>query len=616
MCGVVALFNYPQAHTVIEQMNNSIIHRGPDGEGYWKDEAVALGHRRLSIIDLEHGAQPMTSNNGEWVVVFNGEIYNYQALKATVYADYAYQTASDTEIILAGLSIEGDASFRRFNGMFAIVAYHIPSQTVRFARDSKGIKPLYFVHQQNQLMISSEVAGLLHAGIKPAVSEDGLYDFLSLRYVVPPQTLFAGINKTIPGFVYQYDCQTSTLSQSEFRFTAPSIDRSLSYQSALNRVTESFFNAVDRHMVADVPVGMLLSGGVDSAAVAKAAVERNGSFQTFCIGYSEASNANEFAEAEETAELLGTDHVNLTLSQEDAITALPKLIKHLEEPVVTTSTFSYFLLCEAVSKHKKVVLTGQGADEPWAGYQRHRVAELLPWVKHAIRYLPSGIKTKLNTKDHWARLLTVVDAHDERDALKAFHCVFPGGGERNMLKDNSQLTDLTAAQNIRLQPYLDALPHNGSFTERMLAFDTRTSLCENLLLLGDKLSMASSIEVRVPFLDNEYMAEVESLPFHFKRKGWLKSTGKHMHKAMCEAILPSKIVHRPKKGFQTPIAQWLQGHLKDHVRALVMAPDSFTSQFLQSDAVHSLLNAHQADNNLERQIFAIWALEEWFKQYQ
>ena len=127
--------------------------------------------------------------------------------------------------------------------------------------------------------------------------------------------------------------------------------------------------------------------------------------------------------------------------------------------------------------------------------------------------------------------------------------------------------------------------------------------------------MASSIEVRVPFLDNEYMAEVEALPFHFKRKGWLKSTGKHMHTAMCEAILPSKIVHRPKKGFQTPIAQWLEGHLKDHVRALVMAPDSFTSQFLQSDAVHSLLNAHQADNNLERQIFAIWALEEWFKQY-
>lgn len=613
MCGFVGLFGVEEAASLIQDLAVQIAHRGPDAEGFWSEGNIAFGHRRLAIIDIENGTQPMTSTNGDWVVAFNGEIYNFLELKNKRYSDYEYKTDSDTEVIIAGLTIDGPRCFEQLNGMFAIVAYHKPTGRVFFGRDARGIKPLYFFIHKNALCVSSEVKPLLRLmGDELNVSTDGLYDFLSLRYTLPPMTIFDGISKAIPGTLYEFELISGEVVRTDLLNSAPKINKTISLDSAQRHLQRFFFDAVERHMISDVPVGMLLSGGVDSAAVARAAVEVNANLQTFCIGYSGQTDANEFENAQETASLLGTEHLNIEVTEEDALGALPNLIQYLEEPVVTTSTFSYFLLCNAVSKHKKVVLTGQGADEPWAGYRRHQVAHALPLIQTILSLFPECVLNRLSQKDRLARLIDVARARNETERLKSFHCVFPKVSADRIIKhthiDSSALRE---RHDDRVRKYVSFLPENGSFPERLLAFDARTSLSENLLLLGDKLSMASSIEVRVPFLDKEYFEFVESLPFKFKRNQ-LHLSGKYLHKKMCESILPNRIVHRKKIGFQTPISKWFEGRLGAHVKCLVNSKDSFTRNYLDIAYVNKILSMHGPNNNLERQIFAIWSLEEWY----
>jgi asparagine synthase (glutamine-hydrolysing) len=618
MCGIAGIVGPGATQEAVARMTTAVAHRGPDGEGFWLENDVALGHRRLAIIDLDGGDQPMCSSSGRWVLVFNGEIYNYRLLREQVYPDYDYSNSSDSEAILAGLETEGAACLERLSGIFAFAAWDRESETLLLARDCMGVKPLYFgTANDGSFLFGSEVKALIAGGVQSKPDFDGLAVYLDVRFVPGARTVFEGVNKLAPGESLMVSRNGKVVAAEKFLATAPEIDRTIRRRDAVERVRQSMLDAVERQLVSDVPVGILLSGGVDSAAVAAAARIAQGSVTTYCVGYSGDHWSNEFTEAAETARILGTEHVELTIDEADAIAAMPKLVRHLEEPVVTTSVFSYFLLCEQVAKHRKVVLTGQGADEPWGGYNRHRAASLLPAMRRASRALPKGIIRKALGYDVSERLFDALAAEGDVATWRALHTLFPGESTDDVRPESEWIESRPALTDTLLEDYCPLLPANGGLFDRQLALDTRTSLPENLLMLADKLSMAHGLEVRVPLLDKDYLRVVESLPARLKRHGLLGGHGKYLHKLACLELLPRSIVYRRKKGFQTPIEEWLRGELGDHIEALAADSGSFARQWVGVDFVRKLVQRHRSrsSGNLERQLFAIWMLEEWARAF-
>ena len=618
MCGIAGIVGPGATQEAVVQMTTAVAHRGPDGEGFWTEDGVALGHRRLAIIDLDGGDQPMRSSSGRWILVFNGEIYNYKFLREEVYPDYDYSNSSDSEAILAGLETEGTACLERFNGIFAFAAWDRQTESLLLARDSTGVKPLYFgTADDGSLLFGSEVKALIAGGMRPKPDFGGLSVYLDVRFVPGARTVFEGINKLAPGRSLMVSRDGNIVASKSFLDAAPKIDRHVRKRDAVARVRKAMLDAVKRQLVSDVPVGILLSGGVDSAAVAAAARIAEGAVTTYCVGYSGDHWSNEFAEAAETARILGTEHVELTIDAADAIEAMPKLVRHLEEPVVTTSVFSYYLLCEQVAKHRKVVLTGQGADEPWGGYNRHRAASLLPALRRVSPLLPKGLIRNALGYDVSERLMDALAAEGDIATWRALHALFPGDATNDLRPESKWIESRPALTGKLLEDYLSLLPTNGNLFDRQLALDTRTSLPENLLMLADKLSMAHGLEVRVPLLDKEYLRVVESLPARFKRHGLLSGDGKHLHKLACLDLLPRSVVFRTKKGFQTPIEEWLRGELGDHIEELAADTGSFARHWLGADFVQKLIQRHRSreSGNLERQLFAIWMLEEWARAY-
>lgn len=614
MCGIAGLVGPGSSKTAAGAMAGALRHRGPDGEGLWADDGVAFAHRRLSIIDLAGGAQPMRSASGRWTLIYNGELYNYRELRAGALALYPYRTECDTEVILAGLDQWGEEVLPRLKGMFAIAAYDHRERRVLLARDGQGIKPLYYVRlRDGTLAFGSEIAALRAAGYVAAVDEAALGVFLDIRFVPGPHTMFRGVRKMRPGHRLWVDCDGVVSEQRLFADPAPPIDRATSRQAQADALRDALHKGVASQLVADVPVGVLLSGGVDSAAVAAAAVRAGGRISTFCVGYAEDHWSNEFVEARETARLLGTEHHELHIDADGAIGGMRALIRHLEEPVVTTSLFSYFLLCEAVAKHRKVVLSGQGADEPWGGYGRHRVAALRHLLVPLMAVMPERLPGLGQLGESWSRLRAALRPSGEAERWAALHMLF-SDPDRAWIRPGSPPGQAGAEA---LAPLAAVLPENGDSLERLLAMETRSSLPDNLLMLGDKLSMAWGLEVRVPLLDVDYLRLVEATPGHRRRGGLLAGNGKSLHKEVCRSLLPSEIVNRPKKGFQSPIAAWLREHLGEHVAEMIERPGSFTRSYLDITAARSLLNRHRAarSGSLERQLFALWVLEEWSATY-
>lgn len=613
MCGIAGLVGPGAGKAMSAAMALSLQHRGPDGEGLWSQEGVAFAHRRLSIIDLIGGAQPMHSSSGSWTLIYNGELYNYRELRAGELADYQYRTDSDTEVILAGLERWGEAVLHRLKGMFAIAAYDHRNRRTLLARDGQGIKPLYLGHlPDGTLAFGSEVTALQAAGLPVAVDEAALDTFLDIRFVPAPATMFRGVHKLRPGHRLWVGEAGVVSEQEPFVAPAPVIDRRTPRAQRANLLRDALLKGVASQLVSDVPVGVLLSGGVDSAAVAAAAVRAGGQISTFCIGYEQDHWSNEFTEARETARLLGTEHHELRIDADAAIDGMRALVRHLEEPVVTTSLFSYFLLCQAVAKHRKVVLSGQGADEPWGGYGRHRVAALRDLMAPAARLLPRKAPIG-RLGDTWSRLLTALRSGTEAERWAALHMLF-ADSDRSLIRSGQAPGKAGAAA---LAPLAAMAPADGTFLERLLAAETRSSLPDNLLMLGDKLSMAWGLEVRVPLLDPDYLRLVEATPGRWRRGGALARSGKALHKQVCRSLLPTAIVDRPKKGFQSPIAAWLRDHLGAHVTEMIERPRSFTRAYLNLGAARSLLDRHRAasSGSLERQLFALWVLEEWNVAY-
>jgi asparagine synthase (glutamine-hydrolysing) len=596
-------------------MIDAIRHRGPDGEALEAGPGHVFGHARLAIIDIESGRQPMLSASGRWLIAFNGEIYNFRELRSEIGGRYRFQTRSDTEVVLACVETLGvQAALAALDGMFAIALFDREHRQLHLARDHFGIKPLYYSKlERSNVAFASEIKALVAAGTPPPIDRTAVVTQLLCRFIPAPYTGRQGIAKLRPGEWLTFDTDGQLLGTPQrilprARSEAAGEDPEVTAQ-LLRR-------AVQHQTVSDVPIGSLLSGGIDSALVTQFAAQINPALHSYCVGYGEDDRATEFDEAAESARLIGSEHRNIVVSADDYASALSSCIHHLEEPVATTSLVSYMLLCEAVARERKVVLAGQGADEPWAGYTRHRFEALLQHYGPAMRTLaPIGQLAASR-----ARLREILGAlGDETLRWVAYRSLYPLARLRDLLGG--------ATVDEALHRIADALAWSdgqapevarvGAF-ERLCLRDCFTDLADNLLLLGDKLSMAHGLEVRVPMLDVAYATHVLRLPLRRRRRGLLMQRGKAQHKDVALSSLPADVVNRPKRGFETPLQRWLAGELGRAVTAQLKSPSAPVAGLLP---VAELLGASATtstgvDYERQQQIFSLWLTDEWTKLYR
>ena len=523
MCGITGQFNYrtkqPVDKQIAQQMVNSISHRGPDDDGFYSADSngVFLGHRRLSIIDLSTGNQPMTNEDGKIWIVFNGEIYNFPELKHELESKgHIFKTHSDTEVIIHAYEEWGVNSFQKLNGMYGFALWDDRKKQIILARDPFGIKPLYYFDDGKTLLFGSEIKPiLLHHSAERKINIAALYDFITYTYVPSPGTVFQNINKIPPGYFLIGNESGTELKR--FYSVIPNHALHKNESEIIEDLQDKIYQAVKRQMISDVPIGAMLSGGVDSSTICSIMNElTNGAIKTFNVSFPGNFKYNERDEARFTANLIGSKHHELIVSAEDYNNLLPFSVWHMEEPVSTGSILAYYLICKEARQHVKVVLTGQGADEPFGGYPRHLgeyYGRYYRWIPKIVRdniVAPIALNTKRNEKIK--RAVNSLSISNVPQRLKLVYETL----DKNL---RAELFKQQTANDIKM---LDSImmwhPDASKMDElnQMLYVDTRLSLPDNLLLYGDKMAMAVSLEARVPFLDLDLMKLVESIPQKYK----------------------------------------------------------------------------------------------------
>lgn len=614
MCGIAGIVGPLARHEAVAAMIQAISHRGPDGLSVIGEADHVIGHARLAIIDIEGGQQPMISASGRWLIAFNGEIYNYRELRAQLEGRYTFETRSDTEVILAAIECHGlERGLAMIDGMYAIALFDRHERLLHVVRDHFGIKPLYYtVLAGGGVAFASEMKALVPLRVPFTIDLTSVVTQLLCRFIPSPYTGRHGIFKLQPG---EWRCfaPDGSPAMAPRRVVPLALARALPSRDDYVTATAQLLSAaVRRQTVSDVPLGMLLSGGIDSALVAQIAADVNPDLHTYCIGYSASDRATEFVEASETAHLLGTVHKNIVVESHDFAEALRHALWHLEEPMATTSLVTYFLLCRAVAAERKVVLSGQGADEIWAGYSRHRFEAILDCYGPVVRAL-APLGPILGVGGLRPRLCEILRQQgDETLGWVAYRTLFPLHLMRRVF-GAALMDDALHRIETALKWAEGQVPEAASNPfSRLLVRDTYTDLSDNLLLLGDKLSMAHGLEVRVPLLDVSYASHVLRLPRHAKRDGFLMSRGKVVHKKVALRSLPGGVVNRPKKGFETPLSNWLAGDFGREMRATVFSSAApLATLFPATELFAAMPSQRGGAHEQQQQLFSFWVTNEW-----
>ena len=621
MCGIAGLIlrqPVQEGAAILRAMARAIAHRGPDGEGFLETSTqdgarfVGLGHRRLAIIDLSTGRQPIANEDGNIHVVFNGEIYNYSALRSDLIArGHRFTTASDTEVIVHAYEEFGEACVERFRGMFAFAIWDGKHDKLFLARDRFGKKPL-FIHERNgDILFASEIKSLLACpGVSAEVDLNAVWDYLAYRYVPGPATLFAGIRKLPPGTIAVWEKGQLR----EHRYYTPPDREPWNGGEPPADPTGRFLDLLDEsvriRMVSDVPFGAFLSGGIDSSAVV-ALMARHSSLpvKTFSVGFSETSYS-ELGYAAVIARQFETEHHELTISQDHLMEELPALVRYRDAPVSEPSDIPIYLLSKEARRVVKMVLTGEGSDEFLGGYPKHvfeRYAAAYQVVPRLLRHglieplvsaLPYryrraktaivnlGLEGREDRMPRWFGALS----HKERDELVAFRpsAARAGGVQFGTMPGNSAL-------------------------RRILYFDQTSWLPDNLLERGDRMTMAASIEARMPFMDHELAAYVSSLPDRYRVRG--RQTKWILREAM-KRLLPAAILNRPKVGFRVPVNEWFRGPMRDYLYEHLLSAGSRTRDYYRADVLERLFKEHvDGKQNHEKLLWSLLNLEIWHRQY-
>jgi asparagine synthase (glutamine-hydrolysing) len=611
MCGIAGFVSAEAAgaragewRRTLERMTAAIQHRGPDGHGVFCDENAFLGHRRLSIVDLSGGAQPMANETGRRHIVYNGEVFNHAAIRpALERAGHLYTNRSDTETLLHAWEEYGAASVERFRGMFAYVIWDQDSKTLFCARDRLGIKPFYYWWDGRTFLFGSEIKALLeHPLVGARCNESVLAEYLAFGYGSGEETLFAGVRKLPPGHTL-----TLTLAGTKPRMEitqywdvpAPGD------QLAEDPVTEEQWTAelrrrleetVEMRLMADVPLGMFLSGGVDSSALA-ALMKRMVStpVQTFSVGYAEAQYS-ELGYARQVAETLGTEHHEVQVSMEDFFGHLPRLVWHEDEPICWPSSISLYFVSQLAARQVKVVLTGEGSDELFAGYERYgHYLFNLKWGRMYEAAVPAAAREAVR------RITKTTGLLDGNLRRKVMHTFLGREGTLESLQLDNFYCALSDDDRAWLAPRVSGNPYasyrrhwdareGATPLARMLYADQKTYLVE-LLMKQDQMSMANSIESRVPLLDHTLVEFAARIPDGLKLRG---GVSKYIFKKAVGDLLPASIVHRKKMGFPTPLRAWLQDGRAKPLYDLLRRPGTIVAEYCDGKAVAALIASHQS----------------------
>lgn len=619
MCGIAGCYNFqndrPIDRQLLQAMTASIKHRGPDDDGFYIEDNLGLGMRRLSIIDVVGGHQPIGNEDGSVWIVFNGEIYNFPDLRRELLAKgHLFRTRSDTETVVHAYEEWGTASFAKLNGMFGFALWDSHTRELFLARDPFGVKPLYYAEHDGRLLFGSEIKALLaDADIPREVNPAALDEFLTLTFVPSPNTLFAGIKKLPPGHFLRIAPDGSSLQRFYFSHLVHEKKTEAEWLELLKSGVES---AIQRQMISDVPVGVMLSGGMDSAVVATLMRRFSGNpVQSFTVGFEGDFDQNELAAARRSAEIIGTEHHEIVVSSSQYAEFLPLSLWHLEEPIATTSALAFYWICRLASRHVKVVLTGQGADEPFAGYGRHFGEYYGGWYRQIPyflrRHLFTSVVDLLPRNEQLKRAVHSLDITDPLARMTQVYTIFDFNLKKRLYRNGlADATQSDVCQSAALWQN-DARELDGF--SQMLYVDARFSLPDNLLMYGDKMAMAASLEARVPFLDLELMALVESMPPQMKIRGRVQ---KYLLKRAAPAWIPREIIRRKKIGFATPMDQWFGGELRNYIGDQLLATDSACRQYFEPATIESMIVAHEKrHNDYKRHLFSLLTFELWHKRF-
>lgn len=600
MCGIAGFVNLgasgpEEFRPVLERMAGSIAHRGPDDAGYFTDRWAALGHRRLSIVDLAGGHQPMTNEAGDLWIVYNGEIFNHASVRPELEAHgHRYQSRCDTETIVHAYEQWGPAALQRFRGMFSFALWDTGRKRLFCARDRMGIKPFYYYWDGQLFAFASEIKALLaHPAISAALDEAQLPEYLTFGYTSSDRTLFRGIRKLMPGHHLTLEPGLSEPRIERYwDVPAPGAGAVRSDQEWIAECRRRLEETVQMRLMSDVPLGVFLSGGVDSSAIAAlmTRMTKPEPVRSFSVGYAEAEYS-ELSYASQVAEAIGTRHRQVRVGMEEFFNELPRLVWHEDEPITWPSSVSLYFVAKLAAEDVKVVLTGEGSDELFAGYERYQhfqfnhramgVYSLAPellrrpvrqWIA-ASALLPAGLRRKLGH--------TFLGRENSIESLQLdnFYGAFGAGELAGLLPGAAAGAPYRSYMN-----YWNA-DRPGSLLSRMLYADQKTYLVE-LLMKQDQMSMATSIESRVPFLDHTLVEFAASVPDSLKIRG---GVGKYLMKKAVEDLLPREIVHRPKMGFPTPLRSWFLGERAQPLYDLLSDKNGLLANYLDMPAVEELI---------------------------
>jgi asparagine synthase (glutamine-hydrolysing) len=624
MCGIAGkLFLDRTRHVAAEeiaQMLEPITHRGPDGKGVYLDREVGLGHVRLSIIDLAGGHQPMTNEDETVWIAFNGEIYNYRELRERLLSKgHRFRSHSDTEVILHLYEDLGPDCVRELRGMFAFAIWDSKQRQLTLARDRVGIKPLYYHTDSKAFHFASEFKAILaDPAVDREVNPEALRQFLTFRYVPGTGTLVKGIHKLLPGHWLTVRDGITQRAYWDLRFSKERCNQS--FDSAVEELHELLGETVQGHMISDVPVGLLLSGGVDSSAILGLAAQSSEKrIRTFTVGFDGKQVIDERPYARMAAERFGTEHHEISISEEDFWKFLPAYVWHMEEPVCEPPAVALHYVSQLARGHVKVVLSGEGGDEAFGGYGTYPhmmqvkklAAGLGPLAGPAA--LMAGFAGNLLRDQRFTHYGHALN----RPLESHYFSRTSGPGTYFNQRAGQFLTPRFLEQTALVSPgdfIGDLLGHakGQDLLDQMLYIDTKTWLPDDLLVKADKMTMANSLELRVPLLDHKVMEFAASLPPHFKVKG--KET-KRILKAAFARTLPQEVLNRKKAGFPVPYETWLRNGLREPTEEMLLSDRAISRGYFKKEEVRRLIKGNSRGSGHPKEIFSLLTLELWHQRF-
>lgn len=609
MCGIAGVIEpgIKNKEKVVEAMVSRIIHRGPDEDGFYVDKNVGLGMRRLSIIDLSTGHQPITSEDENLLIFFNGEIYNYKELKEKlVKMGYAFKTDSDTEVIVHMYEEYGEKMLTMLRGMFTFCIYDIEKKEVFVARDFFGIKPLYYLVQKEKIVaFSSEAKSFLSfPGFTPEVNDSAVYNYLSFQYNPLVESFFKDVYKLPPAHFMRIDLESGKTDIKKYWSFEFEPDRELDEKKTKIDLLYTIKDSVRHHMIADVPVGAFLSGGIDSSIITTLMQDIRGEkkIKTFTVGW---SNLTEGEEAKETADALGTDHTEITIQPEEYFSVLGKAIYHFDEPVADPSAIGIYFLAEEARKHVTVVLSGEGSDELFGGYNIYTT----PFASNKMAWLPKSLVNfaiKLPFDFYGKNYLKRVN-----EKLEDWY--FGQKYFSDSIFDRKEIKKIWKGEKEDFQSMNSLYKKTRGLSDstKMQYIDIHTWLVGDILAKADKMTMAHSLELRVPFLDIEVAELARTLPDRFK---WHNGATKYLLREAFTKLIPESTRNRRKLGFPTPIKDWMTAESMGIYDSILQ--NAYIQEKLDTDHIKKLIVDHvEGKKDNSRKIYTLLMLALWYDTF-